>query len=144
MLPEKLLIRRIGLIGPIGRIKSPKKKGDRMDVNAEVVRVMKEKTARGMKIGRNRRRDCYSLDTRPFPQPLCDCREQGKGALVLNFGAVQSTVFGEGLHFRIPLCADGCKDWTCGVHKSLGRSRVRIKGPSGYPLDYSCQLSYSP
>lgn len=87
-----------------------------MDVNAEVVRVMKEKTARGMKIGKVIGGIVAALIIVMFLNPFVVVGA-GERGVVLNFGAVQPTVFGEGLHFRIPFVQSIIK-MDVRVHKS--------------------------
>jgi len=63
----------------------------------------------------------------------------GERGVVLNFGAVQDRVLGEGLHLRVPLMQ---KIALMDVRiEGPDRRRIRFKGPSGYKI-YSCrQLS---
>lgn len=87
-----------------------------MDVNAEVVRVMKEKTAKGAKVGKIIGGVVALLIIVFFLNPFVIVGA-GERGVVLNFGAVQSTVFGEGLHFRIPFMQKIVK-MDVRVHKS--------------------------
>jgi regulator of protease activity HflC (stomatin/prohibitin superfamily) len=87
-----------------------------MDVNAEVVRVMKEKTTKGMRVGKIIAGIIgvviFILFLNPFV--IVGAGERG---VVVNFGAVQPIVFGEGLHFRIPFMQSIVK-MDVRVHKS--------------------------
>jgi regulator of protease activity HflC (stomatin/prohibitin superfamily) len=87
-----------------------------MDVNAEVVRAMKEKTSRGLAIGKIIAGVIGVLIIVFFLNPFVVVGA-GERGVVLNFGAVQSTVFGEGLHFRIPFMQSIVK-MDVKVHKS--------------------------
>lgn len=87
-----------------------------MDVNAEVVRVMKEKTARGARIGKIIAGVIGLLIIILFLNPFVIVGA-GERGVVLNFGAVQPVVFGEGLHFRIPFVQSIVK-MDVKVHKS--------------------------
>lgn len=87
-----------------------------MDVNAEVVRIMKEKTTRGMRAGKIIGGIVALLIIVLFLNPFVIVGA-GERGVVLNFGAVQGTVFGEGLHFRIPFVQTVVK-MDVRVHKS--------------------------
>lgn len=87
-----------------------------MDVNAEVVRIMKEKTARSMKVGKIIGVVIAVLIIVFFLNPFVIVGA-GERGVVLNFGAVQPTVFSEGLHFRIPFMQSVVK-MDVRVHKS--------------------------
>jgi regulator of protease activity HflC (stomatin/prohibitin superfamily) len=87
-----------------------------MDVNAEVVRVMKEKASRGITIGKIIAGVVGVLIIVFFLNPFVIVGA-GERGVVLNFGAVQPIVFNEGLHFRIPFMQTVIK-MDVKVHKS--------------------------
>lgn len=87
-----------------------------MDVNAEVVRVMKERTTKGMRVGKIIAGIIGAVILILFLNPFVIVGA-GERGVVLNFGAVQPTVFGEGLHFRIPFVQSVVK-MDVKVHKS--------------------------